>query len=234
MYTFANMKNILRSLSKLNTFGTIIIFFYLIVIFSTSCLNSKNDKQSLQSKTSLNQVDTLFKKANAFIEADPKLVLKYLDTVNSINKNNYLIETEIQALYLKGKCYRMLAKNKEAYANVMSSLQKAEEVNNKYYKVLNLNEISQIKFNENKYNEADSLLDISEEIAQKNDFKTCLSAISNSKAIIAGNNGQKTKAIQLFFKTLDFYKKDKNEKSQAIIYNNIGLLYRSMTNYTES
>ncbi len=221
-----------RLLNGLPNKASSIIVLFIVLLFFASCERKDGDKQENQIYAA--EVKRLNEKANLYIETNPKLALIIIDSSVLLNKDHYDEESEIQSLYLKGKCNRILENKKEAYSAIYASLKMSIESNNNKYRVFNLTELSEIQFSENLYEKADSVLTEAEKLAQENHFYYSLPAIYNSKAVIAENSGQKAKAAGLYLKTLAFYKFEKNEKAEAVIYNNLGLLYRSMNNYKEA
>ncbi len=206
---------------------TLIIPFF-IIILNNSCNNISEDKTINQKQISINDVERKNKQALSYIETNPKLALKIIDTSMILIRKDKLIDAEIQALYIKGKCYRMLEKKSEAYTNITSSLQLSIDNNNNWYRILNLIELAEIQFRQLNFKEADSILNEAEYFALSNKYINCLSAIYNNKAKIADNSGEKVKAIKLYLKTSELFLEEKNEKSLAIVYNNLALLYRSI------
>ncbi len=206
--------------------AVVLVFF--ILLFINSCNNTSENKTINKKQISLKEIEWKNKQALSFIESNPKLALKIIDTTLSLSQNFHFIDAEIQALYIKGKCYRILEQKDEAYINIISSLQLSIDNRNNWYRTLNQIELAEIQFRKLNFKEADSILNEAEYFARINKFDNCLSAIYNNKAKIADNSGEKLKAIKLYLKTSELFVQEKNEKSLAIVYNNLALLYRSI------
>ncbi len=218
----------------LKVFGLAFLFLASITLALTSCKNTSDKNTNSQHQKIISAVERQNKQAFSYFESNPKLALKIIDTSLSLSRKNKLIDAEIYALFIQGKCYRMLEQKNEAFTSITSSLQLSVDHRNNWYRTLNLIELAEIQFHQLNYKIADSILNEAEDFAKKNNYNTCLAAIYNNKAKISDNAGQKIKAIELYLKTADLFKADKNEKSLAIVYNNLSLLYRSIKNSTEA
>ena len=220
--------------SPLKILGISLFLIASITFIFTSCKDTPDKNTNSQHQKIVSAVERLNAQASNYVESNPNLALKYIDSSLSLIKNQDLKDSRIKTLYLRGRCYRMLEKKTEAIASILVSLQLSVEVNNNWYRMLNLEELAEIQYRQLNYKAADSNLNEAELIANKYHYSSSSAAIFNNKAKIADNIGQKTKAIQLYLKTALLFQMEKDDKSLATVYNNLALVYRGIDNYKEA
>ncbi len=211
------------------------IFCSIFIAFTLNSCDSASTWLEIDGRISQDQ-DALIRKADSIFSVHRKDLLNAIpqfEEIISISKEKGYKSAAAIALYYVGYSKTNTSDFQNAYDYLKEAYQFADPKDDELRAMI-LNLMASNYARRFNLQTADSLLTIAEGYARNASSKGISAAIINTKANMAVNRGDFVAALDLYLEIAPLYEEMADSANLAIVYENIGLNYRSAANFDQA